>query len=44
MTATMSRKRDREHEECRGAPQDGTSAMQDLAALQAAAAEAAPSA
>ena len=52
MTATMSWELDREHEECRGAPQDDTSAMADLAGLQAAqeavpqavAAEAAPTA
>jgi len=47
MTATMSWELDREHEECRGAPQGDTSAMEDLAGLQAVqqavAAEAAPS-
>ncbi len=44
MTATMSWEHDREHEECRGAPRDGASAMEDLAGWQAVAAEAAPSA
>jgi len=35
MTASMSWELDREHEECRGAPKDDTSAMEDLAVLQA---------